>query len=73
MTSDQYDSIIQVLRSMNERLGTIEEAVKPQEKPKKPIITPRLIILLVVMTIAAIAVYVGFTTVLNNLIDIVPG
>lgn len=58
---------------MNERLGTIEEAVKPREKPKKPIITPRLIILLVVMTIAAIAVYVGFTTVLNNLIDIVPG
>ena len=71
MTGDQYDSIIQILRSMNERLGRLEQAVEPEEE-SNPLITRRLIFITLSMTILTIGVYLGFNYLLNNLMSFLP-
>ena len=71
MTSDQYDSIIQVLRSMNERLSRIEQAAEPVEEPN-PLITRRLIFVTLSMAALTIVVYLGFNYLLGNLMSFLP-
>ena len=71
MTSEQENSIIQILRSMNERLGKIEQAVEPEDQ-SEPLITKRLIVLTAFVTLVTIGVYLGFTYLLGSLIDVIP-
>ncbi len=71
MTSEHDISIIQILRSMNERLGKIEQAVEPEDQ-SEPLITKRLIVHTAFVTLVTIGVYLGFTHLLGSLIDVIP-
>ena len=71
MTNQQFDTVLQVLRSMNERLAKIEKAAEPEQK-SQPFITRRLIVITGSMAVLTIGVYVGFNMLLDNLMSFIP-
>ena len=72
MTSQQFDAILQILRSMNERLDRIEQAAAPEVEKSQPFITRRLILITGSMAILTIAVYIGFNYLLDSLMAFIP-
>ena len=72
MTSQQYDAILQILRSMNERLDRIEQAAAPEVEKAQPFITRRLILITGSVAVLTIGVYIGFNILLDSLLAFIP-
>ena len=67
MTSEQYNSIIQKLESIEGRLSTIERGDEP-EAARRSSMSRMLIVAMVGMLILTGAVYWGFQYVFNNIL-----